>query len=111
MLIANNWLNFLIRFTAMYHILPELYDLTAERLLEHIDRAEYFSGTVGFDYGDVECRLTASLIVYRRREVLPEGEREPVCDLVPVWWEFHTVADGVERLNDFSFTEIRERLS
>lgn len=95
----------------MYHILPELYDLTTERLLERIDRAEYFSGSVDFDYGDVECRLTASLIVYRRREVFPEGEFYTVFDLSPVWWEFHTTIDGEERLNDFQFTEIRGRLS
>ena len=95
----------------MYHILPELYDAAVEALLECIGCEEYFSGSVDFDYGDVECRLTVSVIVYRRLVVLPEGEREPVCDLVPVWWEFHTVVDGEELLNDFSFTGIRERLA
>lgn len=29
-----------------------------------------------------------------------------ISHLVPVWWEFHTVFDGVEQLNDFSFEEL-----
>lgn len=95
----------------MYNILPELYDITTEMLLERVGRSEYFSGSIEFDYGDVECRLTVSVIVYRRREVLPEGELDLVCDMVPVWWEFHTTVGGEERLNDFLFTEIRERLA
>lgn len=94
----------------MYTVLPELYDLAAERLIEGIGRSDYFSGTVAFDFEGVECRLTASLIVYRRSERLPEGDGSPVADIVPVWWEFHTFVGGVESLNDFSFSEIRERL-
>lgn len=94
----------------MYSVSAELYDLAADLLVERIDRSDYFSGTVEFEYGGVECRLTASVIVYRRREVLPEMEYDRICDLVPVWWEFHTMIDGVERLNDFTFSEIRERL-
>lgn len=94
----------------MYSVSAELYDLAADLLVERIDRSDYFSGTVEFEYGCVECRLTASVIVYRRREVLPEREYDRICDLVPVWWEFHTTIDGVERLNDFTFSEIRERL-
>ena len=54
----------------------------------------------------MECRLTASVIVCRRRESLPEGDVDAVADLVPVWWEFHTAFDGVEQLNDFSFEEL-----
>lgn len=94
----------------MYLVSAELYDLAADLLVERIDRSDYFSGTVEFEYGGVECRLTASVIVYRRREVLPEGEYDRISDLVPVWWEFHTMIGGVERLNDFTFSEIRERL-
>ena len=94
----------------MYLVSAELYDLAADLLVERIDRSDYFSGTEEFEYGGVECRLTASVIVYRRREVLPEREYDRICDLVPVWWEFHTMIDGVERLNDFTFSEIRERL-
>jgi len=70
----------------------------------------YFSGSLTFPFGDMECRLTASVIVYRRRERLPEGDRDAIADLVPVWWEFHTVGSDGEALNDFSFSEVRALL-
>ena len=72
-----------------------------------IGGGSYFSGSLSFAFGDTECRLTASVIVYRRVERLPEGDRDVIADLVPVWWEFHTAGDGGEVLNDFSFSELR----
>ena len=59
-----------------------------------------------FDFGGVACRLTASVIVYRSRTRYPEGDRDEIADLVPVWWEFHTSDDGGEFLNDFSFSRV-----
>lgn len=94
----------------MYLITPELYDLATDLLVERIGRSDYFSGTVEFEYGDVECRLTVSLIIYRRIERLPEGDRDCIDDVVPVWWEFHTSTEGSEVPNGFSFSEIRDRL-
>lgn len=90
----------------MYCVLPELYLETAARLSDAIGDGNYFSGSVEFLFGDVACRLTASVIVYRSRISLPEGDRRPVTDLVPVWWEFHTIGDDGEMLNDFGFSEL-----
>lgn len=36
-----------------------------------------------------------------------EGDAEPVSDLVPVWWEFHTFSAEGEMLNDFDFSEMK----
>lgn len=94
----------------MYSVTSELYAETVERLVEAAGDAGYFSGSILFLFAGVECRLRCSVILYRRRESLPEGERDVVSDLVPVWWEFHTVADGRELLNDFSFGELRRML-
>ena len=87
----------------IYSVSTELYLEVAARLAEAIGGGSYFS----FAFGDTECRLTASVIVYRRVERLPEGDRDVIADLVPVWWEFHTAGDGGEVLNDFSFSELR----
>ena len=54
--------------------------------------------------------LTAWVMVSRRRERLPEGDRDAFADLVPVWWVFHTVGSDGEALNDFSFSEVRALL-
>ena len=82
----------------MYSVSSELYLEVAARLAEAIGGGSYFSGSLTFPFGDMECRLTASVIVYRRRERLPEGDRDAIADLVPVWWEFHTVGRSAERL-------------
>ena len=91
----------------IYSVSTEPYLEMAARLAEAIGGGSYFSGSLSFAFGDTECRLTASVIVYRRVERLPEGDRDVIADLVPVWWEFHTAGDGGEVLNDFSFSELR----
>lgn len=94
----------------MYSVSSELYLEVAARLAEAIGGGSYFSGSLAFPFGDMECRLTASLIVYRQRERFLEGDRDAIADLVPVWWEFHTTGDGGEVLNDFSFACLRTYL-
>ena len=81
----------------IYSVSTELYLEVAARLAEAIGGGSYFSGSLSFAFGDTECRLTASVIVYR----------DVIADLVPVWWEFHTAGDGGEVLNDFSFSDLR----
>lgn len=93
----------------IYSVSDELYEEVKRRLLEQIADRGYFSGSVAFGFGGMECRLVTSCFVRRGRLALPEGEAEPVTDLVPVWWEFHTADDTAERLNDFSFASLRTR--
>ena len=94
----------------MYSVSTELYLEVASRLRDAIGDGSYFSGTLTFDFGGVACRLTASVIVYRNQTRYPEGDRDEIADLVPVWWEFHTSDDGGEFLNDFLFSELRSSL-
>lgn len=88
----------------------ELYEEVKSRLIEAIDDRNYFSGHVECSYEGWECRLVCSCFVYRTTELLPEGVAHPITDLVPVWWEFHTADSEAERLNDFSFSELRRLL-
>ena len=94
----------------MYCVSSELYDEVAARLCDAIGSGAYFSGTIEFPHADVACRLTASLLFYRRREVWPEGERSCITDVIPVWWECRTTVDGMEVCNDFDFASLRECL-
>ncbi|MFR5363056.1 hypothetical protein [Alistipes finegoldii] len=91
----------------MYSVSPELYQEVAARLADAVDGENYFSGSLAFRFGDTACRFTASVIVYRTRLSQPEGDAEPVSDLVPVWWEFHTFSAEGEMLNDFDFSEMK----
>lgn len=91
----------------MYSVSTELYEEVAARLAEAIGGGSYFSGSLAFCWEGVACRLTASVIVYRRRQRYPEGDRDTIADLVPVWWEFHTAGPEGEMPNDFTFSEVR----
>ncbi len=92
----------------MYTVSSSLYNDVASRLVELVGRAGYFSGSVTFDDAGTECRLTLSAVVCRHLERMPEGDFDTISDLVPVWWEFHTVTEEGEVPNDFSFSELRK---
>lgn len=69
-----------------YSVSSELYREVALHLSEAIGSGSYFSGTLAFAWGEAECRLTLSVIVYRRRISAPDGQADIISHLVPVWW-------------------------
>lgn len=92
----------------MLTISSQLYEELAGRLLEKIGRDNYFSGSVEISTDDTECKLTASLVIYRTLLDLPEGAIDAIDDIVPVWWEFATIRNGEDVINDFSFNDLKE---
>lgn len=94
----------------MFNVSSQLYEELAARLRDAIAHDNYFSGSIAFPFDNADCKLTASLVIYRRRLELPDGLFDTIADVVPVWWEFSTVRDGVTLLNDFSFSELKEFL-
>ncbi len=93
--------------TDMIDITIDLYHTIAARLREEIATSEWFNGSIAITIGDLDCRLVLTAIVYRRDELLPEGPRRPVDDVVPVWWEFHTTDASGPVPNNFSFSELK----
>lgn len=91
----------------MFQVSSELYDEIAIRLREAFGDGGYYSGSVECPVGETLCRLTASLILYRCGDEWPEGHRRRLTDVIPVWWEFHTVTSDGESPNDFSFAELK----
>ena len=94
----------------MYPILPEVYDELADRLHGRIGDGCYFSGTVECQSEDVWVELRATLIIYRHDDPRPDGCASLIDDIVPVWWECHTMHGSEEMLNEFDFAEIKSRL-
>lgn len=95
----------------MYTVLSKVYLEVAERLSALIGLSHYYSGSFEIDFGEVACRMVLSAVVYRHQESFPEGRIVDIIDnVVPVWWEFHTVTEEGEVLNDFDFTELKEYL-
>ena len=92
-----------------FSVSVELYEEVKQRLIETIGERDYFSGHIEFCFAGWDCRLVCTCFVRRRELMMPEGRTRPISDLVPVWWEFHTADCDAERLNDFSFSELRAR--
>lgn len=91
-----------------YSIIPELYGIVARKLLDEIGEKSFYFGSFSFDYGLKMCRFESSIVVYRSKVCLPEGDADRIDDLVPVWWEFHTSDQAGEHLNDFQFSKLKE---
>jgi len=93
----------------MYTVSSEIYDHVAALLVDAIADKGFFSGSIATCRDEVYMRLTATVVVYRNTGV---GEsRGAIADIVPVWWEFHTLCGSEEIINDFSFATLREHLA
>ena len=64
-----------------YPIIPELYCIVARKLLDEIGEKSFYSGSFSFDYGSKECRFVASIVIYRSKECLPEGDADRIDQL------------------------------
>jgi hypothetical protein len=91
----------------MIEITSEIYEEIARNLRAEIGEGCYFNGKVEADTAEVYAVLTLTAIVYRRTEELPEGPVSRIADVVPVWWEFSTVQECGEVLNNFSFADLK----
>lgn len=95
----------------MIEISKNNYLALASILKEAIGGSDYFNGSVECETPEARLRLVATLIIYRRKETLPEGTvRRPVANIVPVWWELVSTCEEGVVANDFSFAELKPYL-
>ena len=90
----------------MYTISHQLYLEISERLISAIGSREFYSGSVSCVCGDVDCKLTCTLIVSHTTNDDTEQKATKISKIVPIWWEFHTVIGSQEIINDFSLSEL-----
>lgn len=87
-----------------------IYQEVCDRLCEAIGGKNHLSDSLSFPISGFDCRLNVDVIVYRREVSYPEGRVDEIKDIVPIWWEFHTMKDGEELPNNFLFSELRKYL-
>lgn len=84
----------------MIKITKNIYEEVLQKLVIEIGDSNYISArtiTGGFD--DVEYKFIINAVIYR-------DDFKNISEIVPIWWEFHTEIDGVEKMNDFLFSEM-----
>ena len=99
------------QFTAILNSV--VYNNLARVLLERIGNVDFFNGSVSVEYRGIECLLTVTLIVYRKKTLSTESPAlrdTEITDIVPVWWEFRTVPEKSAYAIDFSWNEFRDHL-
>ncbi len=85
-----------------------LYERLADLLVDAIDGKEFYSDVIDFQHDQVECCFSATLMIYYREHRFPEGNEMQIENIVPVWWEFHSIEGERERLNDFDFALLNQ---
>lgn len=94
----------------MITITSHIYRAVAQKLLEKIGSADYFNGTIEYDFQDISTTLRATFIVSREWVDEPTGAFERIKDIIPVWWEFNTECCCGQALNDFSWCDFKKNL-
>lgn len=95
----------------MIEIDSEIYLAVANRIEQRIEGVDFFSGSIELDFPQFDSTFTATLIIYRQLDTDLMPPAMVVVDIVPVWWEFDTSRDGIEILNDFSFSQLKRYMT
>ncbi|MFI3319618.1 MAG: hypothetical protein SNH01_02130 [Rikenellaceae bacterium] len=85
----------------MYLVQTDHYIDLATELCEAIGEEHFYSGHIYLETEDADCKLIISTLVSFSHVDLPEGEYDQICDITPIWWEFHTTTLDGEQINDF----------
>ncbi|MFR9504283.1 MAG: hypothetical protein SNH73_07555 [Rikenellaceae bacterium] len=94
----------------MLTINPTLYEQLALLLIDDIGSMDYYSGTITIEQEEADYSFEASLIIRYNEVKFPEGYDTQISELIPVWWEMHSVTDEGEQLNDFDFNILRRAI-
>lgn len=92
----------------MLQINQLLYEQLAELLVDAIDGKEFFSDEIYIAQPQADHSFSATLMIYYKEHIYPEGARMQINNIVPIWWEFHSDTAQGEVLNDFDFNILKE---
>lgn len=84
----------------MIEITRNIYEEVLQKLVVEIGESDYISiRTITGSFDDVEYKFIINAVIYR-------DDFKNISEIVPIWWEFRTEIDGVEKMNDFLFSEM-----
>lgn len=98
----------------IYKISDEEYLALAREVCGHLSSPCYFSGVAETEgtSGNVILRLTASLIIYRRKTepFTPYDEGDTIEHISAVWWDFACEDEEGILQDDFDFEKFSEMM-
>ena len=84
----------------MIKITKNIYEEVLRKLVVEIRESNYISArTITGSFDDVNYIFTITAVIYR-------DDFKNISEIVSVWWDFRTEIDGVEKMNDFLFSEM-----
>lgn len=84
----------------MIKITKNIYEEVLRKLVVGIGESNYISTrTITGSFDDVEYKFIITAVIYR-------DDFKNISEIIPVWWDFRTEIDGVEKMNDFLFSEM-----
>lgn len=97
------------------------YAKLAHILSEQIAYKDYFDyvsdGTIELQFGIISGgypeflgQLQLKAVIYRGTATCDGQKWQYIRDVVPLWWEFHTITDGGECDNNFDFSKFKQFL-
>lgn len=86
----------------MIEITRNIYEEVLQKLVVEIGESDYISmRTITGSFDDVEYKFIINAVIYR-------DDFKNISEIVPIWWEFRTEIDGIEKMNDFLFSELQK---
>lgn len=86
----------------MIKITRNIYEEVLRKLVIEIGESNYISmRTITGSFNDVHYIFTIAAVIYR-------DDFKNILEIVPVWWDFYTEIDGIEKMNDFLFSELQK---
>lgn len=84
----------------MIEITRNIYEEVLQKLVIEIGDSNYISvRTITGSFNDVNYIFTITAVIYR-------DDFKNISEIIPVWWDFYTEIDGIEKMNDFLFSEM-----
>ena len=88
----------------MIEITRNIYEEVLQKLVVGIGESDYISmRTITGSFDDVEYKFIINAVIYR-------DDFKNISEIVPIWWEFRTEINGIEKMNDFLFSELQKLL-
>lgn len=86
----------------MIKITRNIYEEVLRKLVVEIGESNYISTrNITGEFDNVKYKFIITAVIYR-------DDFKNISEIIPVWWDFRTEIDGIEKMNNFLFSELQK---